>query len=150
MISFDLVPLHRIYHEISPNVARHYAEMTEGDEYGEPDLDWTLYLALSEADRCVAVTLRDGGKLVGYSVFVLGSNPRYKARRQADNAGLFIEKPYRAKYHSAMIKKSNKYLKKIGVHEAVYILSDDRVGRLLARHGAESKYKVWSIKYGQL
>lgn len=150
MIAFDLAPLHRIYHEIEPNVERHYSEMTEGDDYGPPDIDWALYLALSKADRCIVVTVRDEGKLVGYSAYIIGKNPRYKTRTQASSQGLFLEKEYRGRLSGIFIKKADEYLRKIGVHETAYILSDDRVGHLLGRHGYESKYKVWSVKYGQL
>lgn len=149
MISFDFVPLHKVGHEIAPNIARHYAEMSDGDEYGVPEIDWDTYLALSHAGHCLVLTVRDGEKLVGYSVYTIGRNPRYKQIIEASSAGIFLEKEYRGKLSEQFIKKADEYLKKIGVQETIYVLSDDRVGRLLGRGGYESKYKVWSIKYGQ-
>lgn len=149
MIEFDLVPLHRVYQEIMPNIARHYTEMTDGDDYGTPDIDWDTYLALSRIHRCVVVTARDGGKLIGYSAYTIGNNLRYKEITEATSSGVFLEKEYRGQLSSQFIKKADEYLKKIGIHETNYILSDDRVGRLLGRNGYESKYKIWSVKYGK-
>jgi hypothetical protein len=148
MITFDLVPLHRVFREIEPNIPRHYSEMTDGDEYGVPDIDWPTYLAMSQMDRCVVVTARDGEALVGYGVYSLGHNPRYKTRFEASSHGIFLEKPHRGKFSAAFLKKADEYLRKIGVRETHYILSDERVGKYLGRNGYKSKYKVWSVNYG--
>lgn len=146
-MEFDFVPFHRIAAEIAPNIARHYTEMSEGDDYGAPNLDWDSYLAASQAGQCVAVTLRDQGELVGYSVFFISRNPRYKHLIEASNNGIFLEKKYRGGYGRALSKKSDEYLQAAGVNETNYTLSDDRVGRMLG--GYQSNYKVWSKKYGQ-
>jgi len=149
MIVFDLMPLHRVYEEIKPNVARHYTEMTEGDDYGPPDMDWDTYISLSLVDQCVGVTARDDRKLIGYSAYVIGRNPRYKEIIQASSHGIFLEKEYRGRLSGVFIKKADGFLKKIGVHETDYTLSDDRVGHFLGREGYQPKYRVWSVKYGK-
>lgn len=141
------MPFHAIGREIAPNVARHYAEMTDGDSYGTPNIDWESYLAASHAGQLMAVTIRDSKKLVGYSVFSIGRNPRYKHIIEANSDGIFLEKSYRGRLSRLLFQKSDEYLKNMGVHETNYTLSDDRIGRMLA--GYQSKYKIWSIKYGQ-
>lgn len=141
------MPFHAIGHEIAPNVARHYQEMTDGDDYGPPNIDWDGYLAASYAGRCVAVTVRDNGKLVGYSVYSIGNNPRYRHIIEANSDGIFLEKEYRGAVSREFIKKADEYLQSMGIHETNYVLSDDRVGRTLS--GYTSKYKIWSKKYGQ-
>lgn len=147
MITFALLPLHRVYEEIKPNIPRHYSEMTEGDDYGPPDIDWEMYLHLSALNKCLVVTVRDDGKLVGYSVYSVGRNPRYKTITQACSDGIFLEREYRGKLSRIFMKKADEYLKKIGVRETIYILSDDRVGRVLGGNGYKSKYRVWRMKY---
>lgn len=149
MIFFDFIPLHCVLEEIKPNVARHYTEMTEGDEYGEPDMDWDLYVALSKMNRCYVVTARDKGKLVGYSAYTFSTLSRYRTVKSAANEALFLEKEYRSKYSRIFIRKCEQYLMLTGVSETKYILSDDRVGRLLGANGYQTKYKVWSVKYGK-
>ena len=145
MITYDFAPLHTVAHEIAPNVERHYHEMTEGDDYGPPDIDWDAYIASSRHGLCRAVVVRDKGILVGYSVWSIGKNPRYKTKIQASSDGIFLEKPYRGTVSKELIKKTDEFLRAIGVTQIVYILSDDRVGKLLK--GYKSNYKVWSKDY---
>lgn len=123
--------------------------MTDGDGYGTPDIDWHTYIQASRAGLCRVVTVRDDNKLVGYAVYSLGRNLRYKNIIEASSDGIFLEKEYRGKLSAELIKRADQYLKTLGIHETNYILSDDRVGRLLGRSGYQSKYKVWSRKYGQ-
>jgi hypothetical protein len=144
MIEFNFVPFHLVAGEIAPNVARHYREMTDGDDYGPPNIDWDTYIQASVNGQCMTVTARDNGKLIGYSVYVIGNNPRYKHIIEADSNGIFLEKEYRGKIN--FFKEADKFLKKIA-HETNYTLSDERVGKMLERNGYKSSYKIWSIKY---
>lgn len=133
--------------EIALNVARHYREMSQGDDYGTPEVDWDSYLSVSFAGLCWVVTARDKAVLVGYSIFIIGNNPRHKNLIEANNGGFFVEKPYRGKLGRLLTKKSDEYLQAMGVHETHYTESDDRVGRMLP--GYQSKYRIWSKKYGK-
>lgn len=146
-MNFDLVPFHLIAGEIAPNISRHYTEMSEGDEYGPPNIDWDSYIHASVAGQCVAVTVRDQGVLVGYSVYMIGPNPRYKHIVEAVSSGIFLEKEYRGRIN--FFKKADEFLQKIGVQETSYILSDERVGKVLERQGYTSNYKIWSRNYGK-
>lgn len=148
VILLDFVPVHAIIHEIKRNVPRHYTEMTDGDDYGPPDIDWDLYDSLSHEGQIVAATLRDAGELVGYAVFSLSANPRYKTRLEADNQGFFVEKAYRLYWAKPLIKKAISTLQAMGCKSINFTLSDDRVGKWLGGLGAKSKYKVWSLEHG--
>lgn len=139
--------MHWVIAELKPNVDRYYSEMTEGDDYGPPDVDWDMYESASRSGQCRVVTVRDNGKLIGFSIFVISTNQRYKNRIEANSDGIFLEKPYRGQLSKALLNKSDEYLQAIGVHETNYTLSDDRIGRMLP--GYKSTYKVWSKKYGQ-
>lgn len=145
----ELEPLSKCIDEIEQEHARHYLEMTDGDEYGLPDVDWELYRALSQAGSIACVTLRDGEKMVGWAVFSLGTNPRYKTLLAAENQGLFIEKEYRAQWSDVFIKRCIEYMRTIGAVETNFTESDERVGKWLAKHGAKSTYKIWSFSHGQ-
>ena len=149
MITFDFVPLHQVGHEIAPNVERHYSEMSDGDDYGIPQIDWDSYIAASHIGLCRVVTVRDEGELVGYAVYSIGRNLRYKNRIEASSDGVFLEKPYRGKLSNELLNMADKFLSELGIHETNYILSDDRVGKLLGRKGYKSKYKIWSKIYGK-
>lgn len=146
-MKIELTPLHTVLDEIEANHKRHYAEMTDGDEYGEPDVDWELYRGLSLAGSMACVVMRDGDKLVGWAAFSFGTNPRYKTMMQAENHGLFIEKEYR-KYSDMFIKKCLEYTRTVGAQETNFTESDDKVGKWLAKHGAKSSYKIYSFNHG--
>lgn len=145
---FNFVPLHSVAGEIAPNVERHYHEMSEPDEYGVPNIDWDAYLSASYSGQCFVLTARDDGKLIGYAVYTISKNPRYKHLIEATGNGIFIEKPYRGRLGIKILKIADEYLEKLGVHETSYIMGG-RAEKLLSRHGYKSTYKVWSKKYGQ-
>lgn len=149
MITHDFLPFAALIPEIAPHTTRHYLEMTDGDNYGAPDVDWDYYVDASLAKACYAVATRDNGELVGYSIYTLGTNPRYKDRLEASCDGIFIEKPYRGKISNEMLAKADTCLAMMGVRETSYTMSDPRMGKLLERKDFKSKYKVWSKTYGQ-
>lgn len=144
-LEWSFVPAHTIFAEIAPNIARHYAEMSEGDDYGCPNIDWDYYLQASMSGQCVAVTLRDKGHLVGYNILTISTNPRYKHLVEASGNGLFVERPYRGRYGILLIKKAEEYLK---THEINYCIGGERFSKLLTRLGYKTTYKIWS-KNGQ-
>jgi hypothetical protein len=148
MITYDFVPLHLVLMEIAPNAERHYYEMTEGDDYGPPDVDWDGYAQLSHNGQAYAAIVRDKNVLVGYSTFVLCENMRYKGRIEAFGQGLFIEKPYRSKCARKLIRHSDVCLAQLGAKETNYTLSDKRIGKLLVSLGYKSTYTNWSVRHG--
>lgn len=146
-MKIDLVPLHTTIDEIQENHRRYYVEMTDGDEYGTPDVDWEYYRALSQSGSMAAVTMRDGDKLVGWAWFSFSTNPRYKNMMEAQNEGLFIEKEYRARWSDVFIKKCLEFTRTVGAHETNFTESDDKVGKWLAKHGAKSTYRIYSFSH---
>ncbi len=119
--------------------------MNRGDSYGPPDIDWDLYLTASLTGHCKASIARDNGKLVGYSVYSIGTNPRYKTILEAWSDGIFLEKEYRGKGLS-FLKSSHVRLKEFGVKEIKYLTNDEAFGKLLERLEGSSTYKLWSFK----
>lgn len=146
-MKIELNPLHLVIDEIEMNHQRHYAEMTDGDEYGFPDVDWEMYRALSQAGSMACVTMRDKDRMVGWAAFSFGMNPRHKTMMEAQNHGLFIEKQHRARWSDVFIKRCIEYMRTIGAHETTFTESDDRVGKWLSRHGARSTYKIYSFSH---
>ncbi len=149
MIDYSFVPLHTVSCEIAPNVARHYDEIKTPDDYGPPDMDWETYNAASRAGYAVAVVARHEGVMVGYACFTIGYNPRYKTVLEANSAGVFVEKEFRAEAGEEIVQRADDYLKGIGVKETNYMGNDEVFGRLLRKNGYAQNYKVWSKKYGQ-
>ena len=147
---YDFVPFHLVAEEIAKNLENHYDDVDLKDDYGRPNLDWDSYLQLSLAGRCRVVTVRDEERLVGYSCFCISNNLNHKGVIEAANTGIFIDKEYRGKITLELIRKSDEYLKAIGVIEAIYILNDDRIGALLRRAKYKAKHTVWSNQYDSI
>ncbi len=141
---YDFVPFHEVAGEIAKNLETHYNDAELKDSYGRPNLDWDNYLAQSVAGSCRAVTARDNGKLVGYSVFCVGVNINHKTIIQASNIGMFVWKKYRGKIAMDLIRNSDEFLRQIGVMEVMYVMQNKRLGSLLKRAKYDDKYVVWA------
>lgn len=142
---YDFVPFHLVAEEIAKNLENHYDDVNLKDEYGRPNLDWDSYLQLSLAGRCKVVTARND-KLIAYSCFCISNNLNHKGIIEAANTGIFIDKEYRGKITLELLRKSDEYLKGLGVNEVNYILNDKRIGALLRRAKYKAKHTVWSNK----
>lgn len=143
---FDFVPFHEVAGDIAKNLDRHYDDVDFKDDYGRPDLDWDSYLNLSLAGLCKVVAVRKEGELIAYSVFCSGKNMNHKTKTEASNCGIWIKKEYRGRLINTLLKKSDEYLKELGIMEVNYILNDDRIGKLLKRVKYQARHIVWSKK----
>lgn len=143
MIEYAFVPAHTIMGEGVEMLPRH----AEDAAYGEKaNLDWDYYLEASIAGQCYASTVRDNGKLVGYSVYFLSTQTNHKHIIEASNSVLFIEKKYRGRAFFKLLDVAEEALKKMGAHEINYLLKNPQLGKLLARRGYKPDHTLWSIK----
>lgn len=147
MMKFDFIPLDDIFDELQAHVAINLKEIVAVAK--EFDVDWNTYRSAAELGSMMVLTLRHDDKLVGYSVFYMSLNLRNKRMIEATNHGVFLEKEYRIKYGARMLSEADKFLKRVGVNETMYINDSKVFGRLLARNGYKQKTIVWSVKYGQ-
>jgi GNAT superfamily N-acetyltransferase len=92
-----------------------------------------------------AILIKDE-KLVGYSVFMISTNPRYKHLKQASNEAIYIEPEHRG-HGVSFIKETDDYLRKIGMNEVFYAWADNRTAKILQRLGYKAKFKLWGIRY---
>ena len=144
---YDFVPFHEVAEEIAKNLEAHYDDVDKKDNYGRPNLDWENYLAQSRMGACKAVTARDNGKLVAYSVFCMGVNMNHKTIVEATNTGIWVHPDYRGKITLELVRNSDDFLRNAGVMETTYILMDERIGALLKRAKYQPRHTVWSNKY---
>ena len=145
MVTIEMVVPHSLIEYIAPNIAEHYAQMTKSDEYGVPDMDWDGYIQASINGQLVAIALKDSGQFVGYVVFSICRNQRYKDRVEAYSEGFFVEQPYRSEWSALLLKAAINELKAMGIAEAQFIIDDDNLGRWFAMNGGKNTYQVWSF-----
>ncbi|MCE7073692.1 hypothetical protein LZG74_25505 [Dyadobacter sp. CY327] len=142
MIEFNFTPFHDVMIDIAELLPEHESEVMY---YGPVNVDWNYYMAAGMAGQCHAVTVRDNGYLVGYSVFTIDNNPNHKHTIEASNAAIFLDKGYRGKIGREMFLYAQKRLSGMGVKEIHYMIKDERIGKLLGRMGYAPDHTVWSI-----
>jgi len=145
-VKYDFVPLHTVYEELEENFKDHYDSMDVKEGYGEADIDWELYLALSAEGRCMVVIGIEEQKIIAYSIFIITRNPNHKKCVVAMNTGVFIKQENRGRLFNSLLKESNKYLEDIGVMEITYSISSSRLGSLLERKGFNQIQTTWSYR----
>lgn len=141
---YNFVPFHLVAKEIAKNLEQHYDDVDLKDDYGRPDLDWDSYLELSLAGKCKVIIVRKDERLIAYSVFCIGNNLNHKRIIEAANTGIFINKEYRGKIILEIVRKSDEFLRNLGVNEINYIIKDKRIGLLLKRVKYKAKHTIWS------
>jgi hypothetical protein len=146
MISWEFVPAHALIEELKPVIDRHHSEVAEDNE--PLNIDWDLYDKASRAGMAVAITARDGGKLVGYIIFTVSRNLRHMHLIEATSSGWYVEPEYRGRIGSLIIKKSREFLKTAGVNKTKFILGG-KAALLLERLGYSSKHQVWELDNGK-
>ena len=145
MITWAFVQAHTLIDELKPVIATHHAEIAEDDE--PLNIDWELYETASKAGMAVAVTARDGDKLVGYIIFTVSRNLRHMHLIEATSSGWYIEPEYRGRLGSEIIKKAGEFLKAAGVHKTKFILGG-KASLLLQRHGYKTIHQIWELDNG--
>lgn len=143
---YQIEPFHEIAEYVAEKVPEHYEEVKNREGSELPNMDWDYYLEASLSGQCIAITARDQGKLVGYSVFFIETNANHKHILEAVNSGIFLERKYRGRESLNLLRKTTEMLKQRGVHTISYLLKDDRIGKLLSRNGYKMDMKLWSIK----
>lgn len=135
-----------LYGEMWPIFEDHYEEIAHYKDIKlSPD---TLYYDTAQKIGILRVfTIRDEGKLVGYSVFTVGKNPHYSESIQAKQDILFLSKKLRGGFNGfKFIKWCDDQLKKECV-QVVYhhVKKEHNFGPVLERQG----YKLVDLIYGR-
>lgn len=116
MLTFATESVDEVRHDIEPLLALHYDELCMHKEVMELAPDWDRYYALENANRLLAFTARDDGRLVGYSVFFVDVHIHYKGNLTAVNDVIFLHKDYRSgtRGGTQLIDYSERSLKQLG------------------------------------
>lgn len=94
----------------------HWEEIALNQEKIKLNPDWDSYETLEMNDSLKIFTARDGSKLVGYFVVLVGRSLHYKDHIFAENDILYLHQDYRKGYTGIkLIKFAEKCLKEDGV-----------------------------------
>lgn len=91
MIKYDRQHLKEVKEEIAPMLDAHYEEVAMYQDHIELNPQWEMYENLELMDRLFIFTMRDEGKLIGYSVFFLNPHMHYADHEFAMNDIVYID-----------------------------------------------------------
>lgn len=95
MITFDTENVDDVRDDIENLIQEHYEELCAHRDIIKLAPDWTRYKALEDACKLLVYTVRDGGILVGYSVWFVDVHIHYSGQLFANNDIIFLSKSHR-------------------------------------------------------
>jgi len=116
MITYHEERLTDVIDEMKPLVEKHYEEVHAYKDKVPLNPDWEKYKELDSLGMMHTTTVRDGGKLIGYCVFLVSKNLHYKDHVYAINDVLYLDESYRGTAVAfTLLALAERLLKDIGV-----------------------------------
>lgn len=134
---------------MAPLLAKHFHEIAKFKEF-PPQPNVEHYTALEKAGILRIFTAREGGKLIGYSVFNVINHPHFRGATQAHEELLFLDPDQRKGMVGAgMISFCDSQLKDEGVKVIYHSVSKERdFSPILERMGYELSDRIYSRRVG--
>ncbi len=133
--------------ELSELTKDHYQEIAQDQEDIPLDPDWLRYVALERAERFCLVTVREDGKLVGYSAFFVHSHIHYSSTKFGINDVIYLAPRLRKTGVGAeLLFKSEEALRARGVKKVFWHVKPNVVdfGPALRKLGYNDEEVVWA------
>tara|TARA_R110000803_G_scaffold4407_1_gene14831 strand:- start:245 stop:700 length:456 start_codon:yes stop_codon:yes gene_type:complete len=116
MVKYQQEFLSQVQSDIEPLIELHWEEIALNQDKIKLNPDWDAYHNLEAESKLKIFTVRDGDKLVGYFVVLIGTNIHYKDHQFASNDIIYLHKDYRRGFAGIrLIKFAEKCLKEDGV-----------------------------------
>lgn len=125
----------------------HNQEVVEQVEGIPLDVNYKAYFKMEALDKLEVHTVRDDGKLIGYSLWMLYYHPHYKTSLTANSTLIYIMPSYRKGLLGyKLIKWSIDRIKDRGVQRILIgVKPDHDFSKILERLGASFFEKIYSI-----
>lgn len=139
-ITYAVETVAQVREDIAPLLELHYDELTLHKDVMTLAPDWQRYEMLELADKLLAFTARDDGRLIGYSVWFVDAHIHYAGTLVAANDVIFLHRDYRngTRAGRELIDFSEKTLKEYGVDKAIWhIKFKNDWSAILRRRGYE-------------
>ena len=116
MIKYQQEFLSQVQSDIEPLINLHWKEIALNQDKIKLNPDWEAYANLESEGKLKIFTAREGDKLVGYFVTILGRNIHYKDHVFASNDVIYLHKNYRKGFAGIrLIKFAKKCLAEDGI-----------------------------------
>lgn len=144
-IIFQREPVAMLWPEIAPLLTAHWKEIGLYHDV-PPDPDFAVYESCEYANLFHAFTIRDRGKLIGYSGFFCRRNAHYQSLLAAAQDVLYLDPDYRGRMVGfKFIKWCDEQLAEIGVDVITqHVKVSHNWGALLDRIGYAHTENIWS------
>ena len=144
-MKFMILPYHAVEDHIKATAKDLYDESFERKERDAFAVNWDYYHALSLSGNLLAsiALIEEERRIVAYAVYSVSVDPLH-GELQAANDVFYVDKEHRGKMPLQFLRKSDELLKDKGINNISYVLSDERLGKLLARAGYKPTHTVWS------
>lgn len=145
-MKFMIVPYHAVEDHIKATAKDLYDQSIEKEETDAFAVNWDYYHALSISGNLLATIAfkEEDRKILAYAVYTVSFDPLH-GDLQAANDVFYVDKKHRGKLSLQFLRKSDELLKDKGMSKISYILSDERLGKLLSRNGYKPTSTVWSL-----
>jgi GNAT superfamily N-acetyltransferase len=97
VIAFANETVAQVLHEIEPLLQAHWEEIASYKDKVPLAPDYDQYRMLETAGKLLICTARDGGRLIGYSVYLVHRGIHYSKNLMATNDVFYIVPEYRLK-----------------------------------------------------
>lgn len=136
-VNWEFCPLHEAKERIIKFFHAEWLEI-ESQEYPEPEVDWQLYDALSNAGMAYALLAKCDGVVVGYNAFMINRHIHYPKTKIASQVGMYLEPEFRKGFTGInLIKRAEQELTKLGVNRINYQINAPTLEKILRRLGYE-------------
>lgn len=106
--------------EARPLLVEHWREIAADQDTVPLEPDWQKYRVLEQAGLLNVTTARDGGRLVGYACYVVGSNLHYKSLIVAEVDIFFLRREYRQGWAGvSLLREAERHLAAAGARRIV-------------------------------
>ena len=95
MVKYQQEFLSQVELDIQYLIELHWSEIALNQDNIKLNPDWSAYHSLEEHGKLKIFTARDGDRLVGYFVVIVGNNIHYKDHLFATNDIIYMHKDYR-------------------------------------------------------
>ena len=147
MLTYKVERFEQFVKEVIPLWQDHWEEIATHKDKIPLDPDFDRYQQLQDREQLICITVRDNGKLVGYSFMFVFPHIHYKSTIIGLNDLLYLKPEYRKGFSGVkLIKMSEEQCRLKGAKKVVWhIKTDHNFGKIMERLG----YNLFEVNYGK-
>ncbi len=148
MITYQEELYDDIIEEMKPLFVEHYHEVAMYQDKIDLNPDYVAYKAMADAGVIHFLTVRDEGKMIGYTVTLLHAHPHYKDHDMAVNDILYVHPDYRhGEVAPTLLSKLEQIMKQNGVSVMTFHMKTHKPFETLMSFLAYDKAEALFMKY---